>query len=65
MQGTGFRPFVVGYVDLGGEVLVESRIVTADPAALRIGEQVRLTTEAFTPAGDLFTYAFTPTEESR
>jgi uncharacterized OB-fold protein len=65
VQGTAFRPFVVGYVDVGGEVLVESRIVTADPAALRIGQRVRLTTEAFTPAGDVVTYAFTPTEESR
>jgi uncharacterized OB-fold protein len=62
VQGADFRPYVVGYVDLAGEVLVESRIVTSEPGALRIGQQVRLTSEAFTPAGDVVTYAFTPTE---
>ena len=51
VQGADFRPYVVGYVDLDGEVLVESRIVGVDPGALRIGQPVRLVTEAFTPAG--------------
>ena len=46
-----------------GEVIVESRIV-ATAGSLRIGQPVRLVTEAFTPAGDVVTYAFTPDEET-
>lgn len=50
----GFRPFPVGYVDLG-EVLVEARL-SADPARLRIGLPVRLVLE---PVGaGVVTYAF-------
>ena len=49
VQGADFRPYFVGYVDLGGEVIVESRIV-ATAGSLRIGQPVRLVTEAFTPA---------------
>ena len=63
VQGAEFRPYYVGYVDLGGEVIVESRIV-ATTGPLRIGQPVRLVTEAFTPAGDVVTYAFTPDEET-
>ncbi|WP_174278069.1 Zn-ribbon domain-containing OB-fold protein [Goekera deserti] len=39
----GFRPFAVGYVDLG-EVLVEARLV-AEPEQLSIGAPVRLVLE--------------------
>jgi uncharacterized OB-fold protein len=60
VQGPDFRPFPVGYVDLG-DVIVESRIVAA-PGSLHIGQRVRLVTEAFTPAGDVLTYAFAPEE---
>jgi uncharacterized OB-fold protein len=63
VQGADFRPYVVGYVDLDGEVLVESRLVGVDPGALRIGQHVRQVTEAFTPAGDVVTYAFTPVDD--
>ena len=63
VQGAEFRPYYVGYVDLAGEVIVESRIV-ATAGSLRIGQPVRLVTEAFTPAGDVVTYAFTPDEET-
>jgi uncharacterized OB-fold protein len=61
VQGADFRPYFVGYVDLGGEVIVESRIV-ATPGSLRIGQPVRLITEAFAPGSDLVTFAFTPDE---
>ena len=61
VQGPDFRPFFVGYVDLGGEVIVESRIV-ATPGSLRIGQPVRLVTEAFEPGRDVVTFAFTPDE---
>ena len=60
VQGADFRPYFVGYVELGGEVIVESRIVAA-PGSLRIGQPVRLITEAFAP-GDVVTFAFTPAE---
>lgn len=61
VQGADFRPYFVGYVELGGEVIVESRIV-ATPGSLRIGQPVRLITEAFAPGGDVVTFAFTPAE---
>lgn len=57
-----FRPFGVGYVDLG-DVLVEARL-TGDPAALAIGRPMELVTETLidaTGGGELLTYAFAPT----
>ncbi len=48
VQGAGFRPFVVGYVDLAGEVIVESRII-APFDSLRIGQPMRLVADHFTP----------------
>jgi uncharacterized protein len=63
VQGADFRPYVVGYVELDGEVIVESRILAASES-LRIGQPVTLVTEAFTPGGDVVTFAFTPAEES-
>ena len=55
-----FRPFGVGYVDLGN-VIVETRIVTDDLSALRIGMPVHLVLEPFFTDGDgttHVTYAF-------
>jgi len=59
----GFRPFPVGYVDLG-EVLVEAHLL-ADAAQLRIGMPVRLVLEPTweTDGAPVVTYAFTPDEE--
>lgn len=60
-----FTPFGVGYVDLGGEVLVETRIVAADPEALRIGQRMELVLEPLTVDGTeevVVTYAFRPAE---
>ena len=55
----GYRPFPVGYVDLG-EVLVEARLL-ADPGRLRIGLPVRLVLE---PVGtEVVTYAFAEVDE--
>ena len=56
-------PFGVGYVDLGGEVLVEARLV-GDPAGWAIGAPVSLTLEPL-PGGDdgpVWTFAFAPAE---
>jgi uncharacterized OB-fold protein len=53
-----FEPYGVGYVELPGEVRVESRLTVADPERLRIGMPMELTT---IPAhGDKVTYAFRP-----
>jgi uncharacterized protein len=59
----GFRPFPVGYVDLG-EVLVESHLLAAVDR-LRIGLPVRLVLEPVweTDGTAVVTYAFTPDEE--
>ncbi len=62
VQGADFRPYFVGYVDLG-EVIVESRIV-AGSRSLRIGQRVGLVTEALTPDGDVLMFAFTPVDET-
>ena len=62
-----FRPFGVGYVDLGGQVLVESRLVADDLATLRIAMAMQLVLEPFHTEDDgttVHTFAFTPTESS-
>ncbi|MCW2621351.1 MAG: hypothetical protein JWL64_953 [Frankiales bacterium] len=51
-----FQPYGVGYVDLGGEVLVESRLTAAQ--GLRIGMPVCLVLDEWTPGRT--TYAFAP-----
>ena len=38
-----FQPYAVGYVELPGQIIVESHIVADDFHALRIGAPVRLT----------------------
>jgi uncharacterized OB-fold protein len=38
-----FEPYGVGYVELPGEVRVETRLTEADPARLRIGMPMELT----------------------
>jgi uncharacterized OB-fold protein len=61
-----FEPFKVGYVELPGEVLVESRIVVPDDQALVIGMPMRLTFESlFTDAAgdEVISFAFVPVEE--
>jgi uncharacterized OB-fold protein len=61
----GFTPYAVGYVELAGEVIVEGRIRTADPDALKIGEPMRLVLEPFATAdrGEVLSYAFAPIRE--
>lgn len=57
-----FKPFALGYVELPGQVIVETRIVVDDPAHLKIGMNMELTAENFARAegGDVLTYAFRP-----
>lgn len=58
-----FKPFALGYVELEGQVIVETRIVSDDFEALKVGLPMQLTTTEFMvdEAGDpVHTYAFTP-----
>lgn len=58
-----FRPFALGYVELPGQVIVESRIETDDIAALKVGMPMRLVLTPFHRAGaaePVVTYAFKP-----
>jgi uncharacterized OB-fold protein len=58
-----FVPYGVGYVDLSGEVIVESRLTENDPDKLRIGTPMELILEPFTQDEDgtqVLTFAFTP-----
>lgn len=58
-----FEPFAVGYVELEGEVIVESILATDDYSKLKIGLPMALTTVeiAAGDGGDAFkTFAFTP-----
>jgi len=57
-----FKPYVFGYVELPGEVIVETRIVNADETALKIGMPMRLTLIDFDhkERGTVKTYAFEP-----
>lgn len=63
--GGPFRPFGVGYVDLG-DVLVESRLVAADLGVLRVGLPMEVVAEELTVAATgetLVGYAFAPVGE--
>lgn len=58
-----FKPYAVGYIELPGELIVESRIVVDRFETLKIGLPMRITTEAYAEnaAGEpVLTYAFTP-----
>jgi uncharacterized OB-fold protein len=58
-----FLPYAVGYIELPGQLIVESRIVVDRFDALKIGLPMRITTEAYAEAAGgepVLTYAFTP-----
>lgn len=58
-----FTPFGVGYVELPGEVKVESRLTGAAPGEFCIGMEMELVVVPFghTPTGDeIVTFAFAP-----
>ena len=60
-----FRPYAVGYVELPGELIVESRLLVDDFAALRLGLEMETVAEPFVtgPGGAAtVTYAFRPVE---
>ena len=56
-----FQPYAVGYVELPGEVIVESRLATDDFASLRVGAPMRLKLVPFQRVdGEVLSYAFEP-----
>jgi uncharacterized protein len=56
-----FKPYALGYVELPGEVIVESRIETDDFESLKVGAPMRLTLVPFRrPSGEALSFAFTP-----
>jgi uncharacterized protein len=62
-----FRPYGVGYVDLG-VVKVESRLTTAEPGALRIGMEMELVVIPFSKDAEgreVVTFAFAPVDEEQ
>jgi uncharacterized OB-fold protein len=62
-----FKPFALGYVELAGQVIVESRIATDDFSALRVGQPMRLVTQSFgkdADGTDIVTFAFEPTDQA-
>lgn len=58
-----FKPYAVGYVELAGQIIVESHIATDDFAALKIGQPVELTLIPFREDADgtqVMIYGFKP-----
>jgi len=61
--GTAFVPFGVGYVELGGEVKVETRLTEADPETLKHGMEMELVIVPFRAddgGSEVVTFAFRP-----
>jgi len=61
-----FQPYGVGYVQMPSGVKVESRLTTADPAALAIGMPMALCLVRYGQRADgrpLHTFAFAPANE--
>jgi uncharacterized OB-fold protein len=58
-----FEGFALGYVELPGEVMVETRLTEGDPARLEIGMEMELVVVPFRTDPDgtvVTTYAFAP-----
>jgi uncharacterized protein len=62
-SGDAFVPFGIGYVELDGEVRVESRLTEADPEQLRAGLEMELVIVPFRTddeGSEIVTFAFRP-----
>jgi uncharacterized OB-fold protein len=58
-----FRPFGVGYVELPGQVKVESRLTVADPSQLSVGMEMELVLDPIgtdEEGNEIVTFAFAP-----
>ena len=63
-----FEPYAVAYVEIPGEVIVETRLVNVDFDAIEIGMPVELTMAPFQSSNATDTvliHAFQPTDERR
>jgi uncharacterized OB-fold protein len=63
-----FEPFGVGYVDLGGELLVEARLTENQPDRLAVGAEMELVVIPLYRDDDgteVLTYAFRPAKDGR
>jgi uncharacterized OB-fold protein len=61
--GDAFEPYGVGYVELPGEVKVETRLTEADPDALTAGMEMELVVVPFRTddeGNEVMTFAFRP-----
>ena len=64
--GKAFVPFGVGYVELPGEVKVETRLTESDPEVLALGMEMELVVVPFRTDDDgneVVTFAFRPVKE--
>jgi len=62
-----FEPFALGYVELPGALIVESRLADVSFDALRLGLPMELTTTALRTDADghvVLTYAFRPAQDA-
>ena len=62
-----FKAYAVGYFELPGEIMVESRFVGIDPKVLEIGIEMELTIEPFVKneeGEELLIFAFKPSVNS-
>jgi len=60
-----FKPFGVGYVELPGEIIVETRLTENDPDKLKIGMEMELVIVPFREdeeGNEVVTFAFKPVE---
>jgi uncharacterized OB-fold protein len=58
-----FKPYGVGYIELPGQLKIESRLTIADPTALKSGMAMELVGEVIgqdEEGNDLVTFAFAP-----
>ena len=63
-----FQPFALGYVELPGALIVESRLTEVDFEELRLGMSMEVTTTALRHDDDgtaVLTYAFRPVRDAR
>ena len=65
--GDDFKPYGVGYIELPGQLRVESRLTEADPEKLKIGMDMELVIETIGPddeGNEFITFAFAPIDDS-
>ena len=64
--GKDFVPFGIGYIELDGEIKVESRLTVSDPDSLTTGMEMELTVVPFRTDDDgneVVTFAFRPVQQ--